>query len=80
MVGYKGANEYDSGIFYCPYVPMQLFSATGQEDFGKRLGIKSRYGLISNPYYIAEANKNTLNNNATAATNSFYRSFNVTVD
>ncbi len=80
VVGYKGANEYDSGIFYCPYVPMQLFSATGQEDFGKRLGIKSRYGLISNPYYIADANKNTLNNNATAATNAFYRKFGVTVD
>ena len=42
IVGYKGANAYDAGIFYCPYIPLQFFKATGQEDFGSRLGIRSR--------------------------------------
>lgn len=69
-VGYKGANAYDAGIFYCPYIPLQFFKAQGQEDFGLRLGIKSRYGLVSNPYYCASSSTE-----ATAKTNSYYRRF-----
>lgn len=72
IVGYKGANAYDAGIFYCPYIPLQFFKATGQEDFGLRLGIKSRYGIVSNPYYCA-----TGTTDATASTNSYYRKFNI---
>mgnify|MGYP004651571011 CR=1 FL=1 len=72
IVGYKGANAYDAGIFYCPYIPLQFFKAQGQEDFGLRLGIKSRYGLVSNPYYCASSSTE-----ATAATNSYYRKFSV---
>lgn len=75
VVGFKGASEYDAGMFYCPYVPLSLYKATGQEDFGARLGIKSRYGLVSNPYYMA-ANTTA----AAAKTNSFYRSFDVVCD
>lgn len=75
IVGYKGTNEYDSGMFYCPYVPLQLFKSVGQEDFGSRLGVKSRYGLISNPYYLASNSQN-----ATAKTNSFFRKLLVVVD
>lgn len=70
IVGYKGTNAYDAGIFYCPYIPLQFFKAQGQEDFGLRLGIKSRYGLVSNPYYCASSSTD-----ATAATNSYYRKF-----
>lgn len=69
-VGYKGANAYDAGIFYCPYIPLQFFKAQGQEDFGLRLGIKSRYGLVSNPYYCA-----SMSTEAAATTNSYYRRF-----
>lgn len=53
VVGYKGSSVYDSGLFYCPYVPIQWWKAVGEEDGGQRLGISSRYGLISNPYYVA---------------------------
>lgn len=69
-VGYKGVNAYDAGIFYCPYIPLQFFKAQGQEDFGLRLGIKSRYGLVSNPYYCASSSTE-----AAAKTNSYYRRF-----
>ena len=72
IVGYKGANAYDAGIFYCPYIPLQFFKAQGQEDFGLRLGIKSRYGLVSNPYYCASGTTD-----AAEATNSYYRKFQV---
>lgn len=72
IVGYKGANEYDAGIFYCPYVPLQFFSATDQDSFGTVLAVKSRYGIVSNPYYCA-----TSSTSATAKTNSFFRKFEV---
>lgn len=75
VVGYKGANVYDAGLFYCPYIPLQFFKATGEEDFGLRLGVKSRYGLVSNPFYMA-----TGTTAATAATNSYYRKFAVITD
>lgn len=70
LVGYKGANAYDAGCFYCPYIPLQFFKAQGTEDFGLRLGIKSRYGIVSNPYYCASGTTE-----ATAGTNSYYRKF-----
>lgn len=78
VVGYKGSSETDAGLFYCPYIPVSLYQATGQEDFGARLGIKSRYGLASNPYY-----QESMAQNKTAAlpgTNSFFRRFSVIVD
>ena len=49
-VGYKGANMYDAGMFYCPYVPLQLMKSIGEEDFQPRLGFKTRYGLTHNPF------------------------------
>lgn len=72
IVGYKGANAYDAGIFYCPYIPLQFFKSTGQEDFGLRLGLKSRYGIVSNPYYVAKGTTD-----AVPATNSYFRKFNI---
>lgn len=49
-VGYKGANSMDAGLFYCPYVPLQMVRATGENTFQPKLGFKTRYGMISNPF------------------------------
>ena len=49
-VGYKGSNMSDAGLFYCPYVPLQLMKSIGEEDFQPRLGFKTRYGLTHNPF------------------------------
>ena len=63
-VGYKGSNMYDAGIFYCPYVPLQLMKSIGEEDFQPRLGFKTRYGLTHNPFATG-----------TAAQNPYFRKF-----
>tara|TARA_R110002126_G_scaffold164368_3_gene312279 strand:- start:139 stop:810 length:672 start_codon:yes stop_codon:yes gene_type:complete len=49
-VGYKGTNPYDAGIFYCPYVPLQMVRAVGENDFQPRIGFKTRYGMVANPF------------------------------
>lgn len=49
-VGYKGANEMDAGLYYCPYVPMQTLRATAEHTFQPKVGIKTRYGMVSNPF------------------------------
>ena len=49
-VGYKGTNPYDAGVFYCPYVPLQMVRAVGESDFQPRIGFKTRYGMASNPF------------------------------
>jgi hypothetical protein len=49
-VGYRGANPYDAGIFYCPYVPLTMVKAVGENDFQPRIGFKTRYGMVANPY------------------------------
>jgi len=77
IVGYKGASQYDAGLFYCPYIPVQWYRTTGQEDFGARIGIKTRYGLVSNPYSITPTNLRAGQVNAVKATNSFYRKIRV---
>lgn len=73
IVGYKGASQYDAGLFYCPYIPVQWYRTTGQEDFGARIGIKTRYGLVSNPYSISQERLKNGATDAIRATNSFYR-------
>jgi len=65
-VGYKGATEYDAGIFYCPYIPLQLMKAQNSESFEPSLGMKTRYGLVTNPMTTG-----------TAGANQYYRSFEV---
>lgn len=50
VVGYKGVNVWDAGLYYCPYVPLQLFRATNVDNFQPALGFKTRYGLVANPY------------------------------
>ena len=50
VVGYKGTSPYDSGIFYCPYVPLQMVRAVGQDSFQPKIGFKTRYGMVANPF------------------------------
>ena len=73
-VGYKGTNPYDSGVFYCPYVPLQMVKAVGEDDFQPRIGFKTRYGMASNPF-VGSTPTDGL---ATAKTNQYYRIFKVT--
>ena len=50
VVGYKGSSPYDAGLFYCPYVPLQMVRAVGENSFQPKIGFKTRYGLIANPF------------------------------
>jgi len=49
-IGYKGTNAFDAGIFYCPYVPLQMVRAVGENTFQPKIGFKTRYGMVANPY------------------------------
>jgi hypothetical protein len=49
-IGYKGASSMDAGLFYCPYVPLQMVRAVGQDSFQPKIGFKTRYGIVANPY------------------------------
>ena len=49
-VGYKGSNAFDAGLFYCPYVPLQMVRAVDQDNFQPKIGFKTRYGMVSNPF------------------------------
>ncbi len=50
VVGYKGSSPYDAGVFYCPYVPLQMVRAVGENSFQPKIGFKTRYGLVANPF------------------------------
>ena len=50
VAGYKGTSPYDSGLFYCPYVPLQMVRAVGQDNFQPKIGFKTRYGMVQNPF------------------------------
>jgi hypothetical protein len=73
-VGYKGANAYDAGVFYCPYVPLTMVRAVGENTFQPKIGFKTRYGMVSNPFVGASPTSDAL---ATAKTNQYYRIFRV---
>jgi len=53
VTGFKGANQYDAGLFYCPYVPLQMVRAVDQGSFQPKIGFKTRYGLVANPFSTA---------------------------
>ena len=53
-VGYKGANSFDAGLFYCPYVPLQMVRAVGENSFQPKIGFKTRYGMVANPFADGE--------------------------
>jgi len=72
-VGYKGTNPYDAGVFYCPYVPLTMVRAVGEDTFQPKIGFKTRYGMASNPF-VGSTPANGL---ATNRTNQYYRIFRV---
>jgi hypothetical protein len=53
-VGYRGSNPYDAGMFYCPYVPLTMVKAVGESDFQPRIGFKTRYGMVTNPFVAVD--------------------------
>jgi hypothetical protein len=70
LVGYKGQVAYDAGVFYCPYVPLQMFRSVGQDTFQPKIGFKTRYGMVSNPF----AEETSITNVGTALKgNQYYR-------
>ena len=73
VVGYKGTNAFDAGIFYCPYVPLQMVRAVGENSFQSKIGFKTRYGLVSNPL-----TNDTAADLGSANTNAYYRKVKVT--
>ena len=68
VVGYKGASAYDAGLFYCPYVPLQMVRAVGENSFQPKIGFKTRYGMVGNPFATASG-PGTI----AAGTNYYYR-------
>jgi len=72
-VGYKGTNPYDAGLFYCPYVPLTMVRAVGEDTFQPKIGFKTRYGMASNPFVGATPADGL----AAAKTNQYYRIFRV---
>ena len=72
VVGYKGSNAYDAGIFYCPYVPLQMVRAVDTGTFQPKIGFKTRYGLVANPF--AQGTDQGLGA-LTAQSNNYYRGF-----
>ncbi len=82
VCGYKGTSPYDAGFFYCPYVPLQMVRAVGENSFQPKIGFKTRYGLAANPFAGAGAVAagDTVNTDASldANTNAWYRRVKVT--
>ena len=70
MVGYKGTSPYDAGFFYCPYIPLQMVRAVGEESFQPKIGFKTRYGMVQNPFYGSDA---AHLGQIAAQTNPYYR-------
>ncbi|MEC8551821.1 MAG: ATP-binding protein, partial [Pseudomonadota bacterium] len=54
-LGYKGSSAFDAGIFYCPYVPLQMVRAVGENTFQPKIGFKTRYGMVANPFATSNA-------------------------
>ena len=77
VAGYKGTSPYDAGLFYCPYVPLQMVRAVGENTFQPKIGFKTRYGLVSNPYAEGNVSNQGLGR-ITAASNRYYRRVRVT--
>ena len=73
-IGYKGSSPYDAGIFYCPYVPLQMVKAVGENSFQPKIGFKTRYGMVANPFAAVSAVTGAIEE----AGNSYYRTIKVT--
>ena len=74
VVGYKGTSAFDAGLFYCPYVPLQLVRAVDPNTFQPKIGFKTRYGMVANPFTTLDAGSDGLR----SGTNYYYRKVKVT--
>jgi len=74
VVGFKGSNAYDAGLFYCPYVPLQMVRAVDTNNFQPKIGFKTRYGLVANPFAEGTAQGSGA---LTAKSNLYYRAFKI---
>ena len=74
VAGYKGTSPYDAGLFYCPYVPLQMVRAVGENTFQPKIGFKTRYGMVANPFADGAASGTVTNPGAiTVNSNRYYR-------
>jgi len=72
VVGYKGSSPYDAGLFYCPYVPLQMVRSIGPDTFQPKIGFKTRYGMVANPF-VVQSNGTPDAEALTASRNQYYR-------
>jgi FlaG/FlaF family flagellin (archaellin) len=70
VIGYKGSSPYDAGLFYCPYVPLQMVRAVGENTFQPKIGFKTRYGMVANPFAEGTVQGQ---GNLTVNANNYYR-------
>jgi hypothetical protein len=78
-MGYKGASAFDAGLFYCPYVPLQMVRAVGQDTFQPKIGFKTRYGMVANPFaYTANADLTAPDGSIQFGNNIYYRRIAIT--
>jgi hypothetical protein len=77
-VGYRGASPYDAGLFYCPYVPLQMVRAVDPDTFQPKIGFKTRYGMVANPFVINTTTGLPDGETMTQSANQYYRIFRVT--
>jgi hypothetical protein len=76
-VGYRGASPFDAGLFYCPYVPLQMVRAIGQDTFQPKIGFKTRYGMVANPFATTAGDGVVGTRDVAGQTNIYYRIFRV---
>ena len=72
-VGYKGSSPFDAGLFYCPYVPLQMVRAVGPDTFQPKIGFKTRFGIVSNPFVYNSATGSADGQALAARINQYYR-------
>ena len=82
LVGYRGTSPYDAGMFYCPYVPLQMVRAVSETTFQPKIGFKTRYGLVNNPFVSGNgaggaADKSDPHAAAANRANQYYRIFRI---
>jgi hypothetical protein len=76
-VGYKGMSPYDAGLFYCPYIPLQMVRAVGPDTFQPKIGFKTRYGMVANPFATSAGDGVVGDRDTAANANVYYRIFRV---
>lgn len=76
-IGYKGTSPYDAGLFYCPYVPLQMVRAIAEDSFQPRIGFMTRYGMVANPFATSNGDGVVGDRNTAGQANIYYRIFRV---